>query len=333
MLTTRRRLASTISALADRSPRSMRLARATSWLGREQRHPSDLAEVEAQAVEAGLDREVELGGPLGLGRRAARDDLAVGVQHLDAQLEQVRVEVLDLVLRDVGVLQHVDDLVVREEALVAPVRRRVRASPPRPAGRSRRRCGRTSCDILTVLPRKGTDGRCRGVYETCERGPARSGASQSRSIRETRRAPAPGVLDESESHEHHPTAAARGPAGGAPVVRHQPLEGRRHALGEGDPHPPRGRRAAVPRRDRLLLRPRPRPEGRAHVALRGDGQRGDRRGHPQRGPARRGARGAHRASRSSRASGPCAARSRSAPATRWRSARRSPTSPPRRCTS
>ncbi len=44
----------------------MRLARATSSVGAEQRHAADRAQVQAQRVEAGLDREVQVGGALEL---------------------------------------------------------------------------------------------------------------------------------------------------------------------------------------------------------------------------------------------------------------------------
>ena len=59
--TTRRRLASTICCLATMSPRSMRLASATSCCGGQQRHAADRAQVQPQRVEARLDREVDLG--------------------------------------------------------------------------------------------------------------------------------------------------------------------------------------------------------------------------------------------------------------------------------
>ena len=56
-----------------------------------------------------------------------------------------------------------------------------------------------------------------------------------------------------------------------------------------------GDRAALLGAARLLRRPRPAAEGRAHVALRGGRQRRDRRGRARRvGPARRDARAAHR---------------------------------------
>ena len=209
------------------------------------------------------------------------------------ELEQMRVEVLDLILGHVRLLEHVDDLVVREEALVAPVHDEcahlidVRQGNLDGAagGRFRHSHGPSSRGDGREVPRS---------IGTCEAGPAARRCVTITVDPGERRPCAPCVLDESESHEHHPTAAVRGPAGGTPGVGHQPHEGRRHALGEGHPHPPRGRRAGVPRRDLLLVRPQPRPEGRPHVPLRGDGERGDRRGHPGRGPARRGARGAHR---------------------------------------
>ena len=60
METTSRRLASTISCLACRSPRSMRLRQRDLALGGEQLHAADRAQVEPQRVQARLDREVDL---------------------------------------------------------------------------------------------------------------------------------------------------------------------------------------------------------------------------------------------------------------------------------
>ena len=63
-----------------------------------------------------------------------------------------------------------------------------------------------------------------------------------------------------------------------PDAAGQPLARRRDRRREGHPHQPGRRRAALLRAARVLRRPRPAAEGRAHVALRGGRQRGDRRG-------------------------------------------------------
>jgi len=91
-------------------------------VGGEERNLADLAQVEAQRVERGLDGEVELGRLLVL---RGRCDLVVGerlvldaLHELDRVVDQVRVEVLDLLLRELDLLEAADDLVVREEALL-----------------------------------------------------------------------------------------------------------------------------------------------------------------------------------------------------------------------
>ena len=120
-----------------------------------------------------------------------------------------------------------------------------------------------------------------------------------------------------------------------PASSHQPHEGRRHrARRRPSASATRAPSGCSTPRSPCSVRPQPRPEGRPHVPLRGDGERGDRRGHPGRGPARRGARGAHRPPGRREPAGPCAARSRSrASYPVEKRPRRSPTSPRRRCTS
>ena len=84
----------------------------------------------------------------------------------------------------------------------------------------------------------------------------------------------------------------------------RPLARRRDRRREGRPHP----RGAVLRAAGMLRRPRPRAEGRAHVALRRGRQRGDRRGR-----ARASRRSAPRRSPSTSPSSCASARARRAP--------------------
>ena len=95
------------------SPRSMRLASATSSLGGEQRHAPDRAQVEAQRVEARLDRQVELARLGGRGDRRGLGGLELagllGADQLDAVLLEVRVELGDLLARQLGLLERRGD--------------------------------------------------------------------------------------------------------------------------------------------------------------------------------------------------------------------------------
>ena len=111
METTRRRLASIMACLARMSPRSMRLASMHFLLGRQQRDAADGAQVQAQRVERGLDGEVEL-RPL-LGGRRVRRGIAGALEHVDAVIEEIRVQVFDLLLRDLDLFEHGRDLFVR----------------------------------------------------------------------------------------------------------------------------------------------------------------------------------------------------------------------------
>ena len=112
-----------------------------------------------------------------------------------------------------------------------------------------------------------------------------------------------------------------------------PLARRRHGRREGHPHRATPTRAAVLGQARVLRRPRPAPEGRAHVALRGGRQRRDRRGRPRRErlPGR-GPRAAASPSSCATARTRCAPRSRSPRATPSTSRPRSPGSRRRRST-
>ena len=93
-------------------------------VGRQERHLADLAQVEAQRVEGRLDRQVELRHLLLLGQRRllVRRRLVLQPLHqLDAVVDQVGVEVLDLLLGEVDFLEPRDDLVVGEESLVLSI--------------------------------------------------------------------------------------------------------------------------------------------------------------------------------------------------------------------
>ena len=84
----------------------------------QERHLADLAEVEPERVERRLDREVELGRDLVVlrGRLLLRERLVLDAfDQLDRVVDQVRVEVLDLLLRELDLVETDDDLVVREE--------------------------------------------------------------------------------------------------------------------------------------------------------------------------------------------------------------------------
>ena len=94
-------------------------------IGGQERHLADLAQVEAERIERRLDREVELRcgrGLLVLGRRrlVRRGLVPLAFDDVDTVLDQVRVEVLDLLLRQLHVLEPVGDLVVGQEAFLPP---------------------------------------------------------------------------------------------------------------------------------------------------------------------------------------------------------------------
>ena len=92
-----------------------------------ERHLADLAEVEAKAVERRLDGEVELRRGrelvfLGLRLLVRRRLVLLAFDELDVVIDEVGVEVLDLLLRQLDVVEPVDDLVVGEEPLLGSVR-------------------------------------------------------------------------------------------------------------------------------------------------------------------------------------------------------------------
>ena len=109
----------------------------------------------------------------------------------------------------------------------------------------------------------------------------------------------------------------------APTRARLALARRRDRRREGHPHRRQRRRAALLRAARVLRRSRPAAEGRAHVALRGGRQRGDRRGRARR--ERRSGRDARPAHRRARARAPGRAR-----APRSRSRRATPSTSRRR---
>ena len=94
-------------------------------IGGQERDLPDLAQVEAQRVERRLDREIELRLDLLLldrhGLRVREVLVLDAFVELDRVVDQVRVEVLDLLLRELDVVESRDDLVVREEPLLEPL--------------------------------------------------------------------------------------------------------------------------------------------------------------------------------------------------------------------
>jgi hypothetical protein len=93
-------------------------------VGGQQRHLADLAQVEPQRVERGLDGEVELRALLlfGEGGLLVRRMLVVlSLHQLDGVVDQVRVEVFDLLLGELDFLEPGDDLVVGKEPFLESV--------------------------------------------------------------------------------------------------------------------------------------------------------------------------------------------------------------------
>ena len=103
----------------------MRFASVDLLVGGQERHLADLAQVEPQRVERRLDGEVELRRRLLLLGRAVRSCgqslVLLALDQLDRVVDQVGVEVLDLLLRELDVFEPGDDLVVREEPLLEPL--------------------------------------------------------------------------------------------------------------------------------------------------------------------------------------------------------------------
>src|SRR5712691_7236257 len=92
-------------------------------VGGQQRHLPDLAEIEAQRVERRLDAQVELRGLLLLRLRlfVRRMLVRLAFDELDAVVDQVRVEVLDLIFGELDILEPRGDLVVVEEPFLETV--------------------------------------------------------------------------------------------------------------------------------------------------------------------------------------------------------------------
>ena len=119
------------------------LREADFLVGGEERHLADLAQVEAEAVEARLDGEVELRRRrelvfLRLRLLVRRRLVLLPFDQLDVVVDQVRVEVFDLLFRELDFLEPGDDLVVGEEAFL-------RVRPRRASGALRLR-GAASLD-------------------------------------------------------------------------------------------------------------------------------------------------------------------------------------------
>ena len=93
-------------------------------VGGEERHPADLAQIEPQGVERRLHREIELRRRLLVFERRLllRKRLVLDAfDQLDRVVDQVRVEVLDLLLRELDLFEPGHDLVVREESSLETV--------------------------------------------------------------------------------------------------------------------------------------------------------------------------------------------------------------------
>src|SRR5204863_802605 len=93
-------------------------------VGGQQRHLADLAQIEAQRVERGLDGQVELRGLdlfFGEVRLFVWGMLVrLALDELDAVIDQIGVEVFDLVLAELDVVETGGDLVVVEDSLLEP---------------------------------------------------------------------------------------------------------------------------------------------------------------------------------------------------------------------
>ena len=91
------------------------------FFGGEQRYLADLLEVHAHGIVGrGLHREVELGGGFRLGARLAVGGRAVTFDHVDAEVGERVVDLLDLFGRELHVAQRVGDVGALQVALLAP---------------------------------------------------------------------------------------------------------------------------------------------------------------------------------------------------------------------
>jgi len=105
------------------SPRSIRFARYTSRVGGQQRHLPDLAQIQPQRIERRLDTEVELRCFLFLRLRLLvwRMLVRLALDELDAVVDQIGVEAVNLLLAELEILQPCRDLVVVEEPFLETV--------------------------------------------------------------------------------------------------------------------------------------------------------------------------------------------------------------------
>jgi hypothetical protein len=125
--TTRREIGLDHLRLRRHVPTLDPLREAHLLVGRQQRHPADLTQVEPERVERRLDGQVEH-------RRRSRAALRnrrllvrrllvlLPLDQLDRAIEQVGVEVLDLLGLQHDVLKHGGDLVVGQKPLLDPIR-------------------------------------------------------------------------------------------------------------------------------------------------------------------------------------------------------------------
>ena len=294
------------------SPRSMRLARADLLLGAQQRHAADRAQIQAQRVEVLLDALVEL--PL-------------------LHLPQARPQRLALLQALVSLVEAGERTIAH--ALAANRRFRPRPCPWLPA--EPQPCCSTRTPRIHPAPRRSDPAptsperllRLRAYSRwhlpsalhisrsAAPRPPSRltrvahcqcgvipeSSAGDAGSLRRAR-------LGSGAGDTAHPFAVShagcrRGCPGALAGRPGGALARRRDGRREGRAHP----RRAVLRAPGVLRRSQPRAEGRAHVALRGGDQRGDRRGRALRVAVSRGdARAADRRAGARAPGGACAPR-------------------------
>ena len=317
--TTRRRLASTICCLASMSPRSMRLASETSCSAVSSGTRADRAQVQAQRVEARLDREVDLRllrrvvgvAAAGAPRRRPRPSAASRRRRACRRRRRRRCPARRGSACSSCTCSFVTSTSSRRSAICSNVRK-PRSWPSAMSGRS----SSSSDDRRLVRQQHFGLGRSRPAprdLSTPTRAPSPGRRSSlCRNVRDIVAMAEPelssfggaqpgGVIAQDRVRMAAPRSLA------SPEVAMRAVALRQPDVQAAAPDAPRlaSRASASPgvekvirigqtgassssrARARVLRRPRPAPEGRAHVALRGGRQRRDRRGRPRRGGASR----------------------------------------------